>query len=386
MKKILIFWLLAVYIIAFAGCSKKAETDNGIWLTYYELNGMLNGNFEEELETVIKNCKKAKIQNLYIHTRAFGDSLYSSDYFPLMNNAKNYEYDVFSYILKKCKKANLKVHAWINPYRISTATSNIDDIDAKSPAYKWLKDDKIENDSNVGFSNGIYLNPASEEVRDLVVDGIRELLAKYEVDGIHFDDYFYPTTSEDFDRASYEDYIKETAEPLSLADWRRFNVNTLISDCHKAIKYADKDVVFSISPAASFEQNYENLYADVKEWVQKGYIDEIIPQLYFGFLYPDERFRFENLLSEWKILADNNPNIKLKIGLACYKAKPTLEADKTEWLANTDIIARQVGICDNDSKVEGYVLFSYSSLFGTDIEYTKQRENLMEYLNSGEDK
>ncbi len=386
MKRFLIFLLLVICIISFTGCNSEAQTDSGIWLTYYELNSMLNGDFESEFETVINNCKKAKIKNLYIHTRAFGDSLYLSDYFPLVENARKYEYDIFSYILKQCKKADLKVHAWINPYRISTSTTNIDSIDPASLVYKWLNDDNSENDSNVSFANGIYLNPASVEVRDLVVDAIRELLAKYEVDGIHFDDYFYPTTDEEFDKYSYEKYIKETAEPLSLEDWRRFQVNSLIGSCYTAIKYANEDVIFSISPTASFEQNYKRLYADIREWVKKGYIDEIIPQLYFGFNYPDESFRFENLLKEWKLLVRENPNVKLKIGLACYKAKPTLEADMAEWTTNDDIIARQVQICESDSEINGYVLFSYSSLFGTETEYIRQRENLMEYLNSGENK
>lgn len=390
MKKVLSLLILVLFLCSCSATPNNNETqycESGIWISYYEINSMLKSEkgFKAEFENVIENCKKLQIQNLYIHTRAFGDSLYTSDYFPLMAGVKDYDYDVFAYIIEKCHKENMLVHAWINPYRVSTATVNIDEIDKNSPAYKWLHDENTDNDLGVCFSNGIYFNPASQEVRRLVLDGIRELVAKYSVDGIHFDDYFYPTTKTDFDTASYNQYKTSCEKPLSLAAWRRENVNLLISSCYEVIKYANKDIVFSISPAASIESNFNNLYADVTEWIEKGYVDEIIPQLYFGFEYPDEEFRFENLLSVWKKAASSNKNVKLKIGLANYKAKPSLEADKAEWENNSDIIARQIAICENDNEISGYVLFSYSSVFGEEAEFREQREKIIEYLKSGEE-
>ncbi len=386
MKKVLSILIIAVMLTSCTAYKPSTDNGNGIWITYYELSAMLKSEsgFKAEFKDVIKNCKKLKIQNLYIHTRAFGDSLYPSDYFPQMKDTGGYDYDIFEHILGECKKNGLKVHAWINPYRISSSTTNIDEIANGSPAYKWLNDQNSENDSNVGFANGIYFNPAKPQVRALVVDGIRELIAKYEIDGIHFDDYFYPTQSEDFDKNTYNEYIKSTANPLSLADWRRLNVNTLIRECYTAIKYANADIIFSISPAASVKDNYNNLYADVSYWIQEGLIDKIIPQLYFGFEYPDEDFKFNNILNEWKSLAQKNQNVKLKIGLASYKAQPTLEADKKEWQENFDIIARQVEVCENDAEVTGYLLFSYSSVFSEEEEYKKQRENLIKYIEQGE--
>ncbi len=384
MKKILILCLTVLCLISASGCGRNTNSQNGVWITYYELDIMLKGDFKREFAKVIENCKELQIGNLYIHTRAFGDSLYKSDYFPLNESVKKYDYDIFAYILDECRKEGLKVHAWINPYRISSSTTNIEEIDHLSPAFKWLTDENVDNDSNVGFASGIYLNPASVQVKNLVLDGIRELIVKYEVDGIHFDDYFYPTKKEDFDKICFQKYKVETVDPLSLADWRRNNVNSLISECYKVIKYADSNIIFSISPTASVTQNYNNLYADVELWIEKGYVDEIIPQLYFGFEYSDESFRFDNLLEEWKAVCERNSEVKLKIGLACYKAKPTLEADIAEWSQNNDIIARQAKICDGDMDVGGYLLFSYSSLFGAENEFTKQRENLKKYLNSGE--
>ena len=385
MKKVLSLLFLILFLCSCAGNNIKNQnvrSNSGIWISYYELSAMLKSQkgFKAEFESVVENCKKLQIQNLYIHTRAFCDSLYESDYFPLMSAAKKYDYDVFDYIIEKCHKSDLKVHAWINPYRVSTSTSNIEDIDKQSPAYKWLKDNKSENDSNISFANGIYLNPSSNEVRRFVIDGIRELIAKYKVDGIHFDDYFYPTTKENFDFDLYNTYKNTVSNPMQLDDWRRENVNLLISGCYEAIKFANKNIIFSISPAASVESNYNNLYADVTEWIKQGYIDEIIPQLYFGFEYPDKDYRFDNLIKTWEDIASNNDSVKLKIGLANYKAKPELDADKYEWENNSDIIARQVEICENDNNISGYVYFSYSSVFSDETEYKQQTDNIIKYL------
>lgn len=382
--KILLFLLTATVI--FSSCSSETDVNsqNGIWITYYELNDMLKNKetFKTDFEKAVDNIRKTGIKNLYIHTRAFGENLYLSDYFPLCENVKNYNYDVFEFIVQTCKKFDLKIYAWINPYRIASSDCDIDKINHESPAYKWLTDKDSQNDANVGFSNGIYLNPAEYEVKKLLTDGIYELICKYDIDGIHFDDYFYPTDNEDFDKISFENYLKKTDNPLSLSDWRRNNVTDLIKSCYEVIKNKNENIIFSISPAASIEKNYEKLFADVEKWIENGYLDEVIPQLYFGFEYPDDDFKFENLLSKWKTIKNKNKNVALKIGLGAYKAKSDSEADK-EWKNDCGILARQAEMCDNDIEVCGYVLFSYSSLFGDEKEFKLQREIFEEYLKTG---
>ena len=153
-----------------------------------------------------------------------------------------------------------------------------------------------------------------------------------------------------------------------------------MSGCYSAIKYNNSNILFTVSPMASIKQNYKNLYADVKEWIKGGYIDYIIPQIYFGFEYPADEFKFENLLKEWKKMVKNS-DVGLIIGLPSYKSIPELEEDKEEWENNHDIIARQVQICKDDDLVQGYVYFSYSSLFGEAEEYVKQRENILKLEN-----
>lgn len=375
MKKYLIAVLaLALILCGCGGCYKnkdedqklkvKSQIQSGVWISYSEINSILSDktSFKNQFEKVINNCLELDISNVYIHIRPFCDCLFESKYFPMNAAAKGFDFDVFEYMISEFHKVGIKVHAWINPYRVSNNGEDINSLPQESPARLWLTDEDLENDRNVCFAGGIYLNPAESEVRALVINGIREILFKYEVDGIHFDDYFYPTISAEFDLASYEKYKQTSPKPLSLDAWRRANVNALISGCYTAIKFIDKDILFSISPAASIDKNYSELYADVELWVKSGCVDYIIPQLYFGFEYPDPKYSFKNLLEDWKKLAQKNEKVGLMIGLATYKIKTDLEPDKEEWTKNEDIIARQVDICKTDNRVEGYVFFSYTSM------------------------
>ena len=382
MKKLL---AVIISLMLLCGCNKTETPSNdvkhsGVWLSYSEVNSMLKGDFKAEFDSLIKNCRELSINNLYIHTRAFGDSIYKSEYFPLNGLCDKYDFDILEYVISVCHNNGISVHAWINPYRISTSTVNIDEIGSESPAYKWLKDENTVNDKSVCFENGIYLNPAESEVRQLILNGVREIIEIYDIDGIHYDDYFYPTQNEEFDKASYTLYKDNCENPLSLSDWRRTNVDLLISGTYNAVKHQNENVVFTVSPAADIDKNYNSLYADVSGWIKGGYIDAIIPQLYFGFQYPDGNFKFDNLLREWKSLSKVNKDVELYIGLAPYKAKPTLAADIPEWQENDDIVARQLEIVKGDNAVNGYIYFSYSSLFGEDEEFKKQLDSIKEVL------
>lgn len=386
MKKVIC--VLIALILCLAACENEAvETENlkpktdfsyGMWLSYSEIDTLLKEpeNFKSEFAEIISNAVNLGITELYIHIRSHGDSLFESEYFPLKESAKPYDYDVFEYMLKECQKAKIRVFAWINPYRISAVSEDTNKLDGESPAKKWLSDGDKQNDLNVIKYDGIYLNPAEFEARQIVVNGVREVLEKYKVDGIHFDDYFYPTTDIEFDSESYEKYLKTAKNPLKLDDWRRANVDTLISDCKTAVELSGKEAIFSVSPAADIERNYNSFYADVSGWIEKGLVDEIIPQLYFGFNHTDSAFNFENLLSRWVRACEKNEKVKLKIGLAAYKIGTTSSTDGDEWAKNSDILSRQAKICLQNDRVGGAVFFSYSGLFSEKPQNKTERENL----------
>ena len=384
-------FLILIICLILSGCSthneksvQKADTSSGIWLTYSEINSLLASpdGFEKAFSEVLANCKALKIQNVFIHIRSHCDSIFVSEYFPITKSAESVAFDIFEYMIDGFHKENIKVHAWINPYRVTTAHSDVSLLNTESPAYKWLNDQSPENDKNICLADGIYLNPAEPQVRELIISGIKEVLSKYAVDGIHFDDYFYPTVDPAFDSISYNSYKENTANPIPLDDWRRTNVNILISGCKSAIKNQNENIIFSISPAVSLDKNFNELYADVEHWCKNGFVDWIIPQLYFGFNYPDKNFCFEKLLKDWMKICSINEKIELHIGLASYKIGTESALDKEEWNNNQDIIARQAKICLDENSVNGYVFFSYSSLFGNQPLQTAEKQNYQKLMKS----
>lgn len=378
MKRTLI--ILIAFVLALSGCKgwqgkKEANLNEkiiGVWISYSELDKMLlSGDFKGEFNNLTQNLKTLNITDAFVHVRPFSDSLYKSQYYPLRQTVRGYDFDVLEYMIDTLHSSNIKFHAWLNPYRIKQGSTDISDMDNTSVIYKWIE----EKSENIGFSNGIYLNPSSSEAVRLIKDGIKEITDNYDIDGIHFDDYFYPTSNAEFDKKSYSLYSSEAEEPLELADWRRLNVNSFISLVGSILK--NKNIIFSISPAASISKNYENLYADITYWSENNYADYIMPQLYFGFDYPDKNYQFEKLLDDWINLLDKSES-KLIIGLAPYKIGIDTEAESEEW-ARGDIIAKQTEI--SLEKTDGVCYFSYSSLFGNSPLKISERENLTEYFN-----
>ena len=366
MKKVIASIL--VMIVTLVGCTGIPPTDkkapdskiSGVWITYSEIDELLkDGEFKDRFLSVSKNLKKYKITDVFVQVHPFCNSLFKSEYFPQNELSLQYDFDVFSYMISVLHKSNIKIHAWLNPYRVRTADSDINNLPADSPAYKWLTDEVSENDNNICIFEGIYLNPASSDVKKLITDGVREIINNYDVDGVHIDDYFYPTTSPDFDAASYEDYKSKNENPLSLDEYRISHINALISSLYTAIKFKDKNLIFSISPSASISKNKEEYFADIKAWVENECVDLIIPQSYFGFDYPDKNYRFDKILDDYKDLPLKST--RLVIGLATYKIGTSAEPDNIEWKDGEKIIDKQVEICEKDKKISGFVFFSYSS-------------------------
>ena len=387
MKRIIIG--LVILSVLFCGCGKTYKSEpqkvrqntylNGVWISYIELDKMVSsGDFYGEFSNVVSNCMDFGITDIFLHTVPFCDAIYNSEIY-----GKRYDTseDILKTAIDICHAKSIRLHAWINPYRVKTGTNDKALLKENSPAYKWLNDEKETNDINVLLTDGgIYLNPASNDTRLMVINGIRELCLGYQIDGIHFDDYFYPTTDETFDEKSYDLYKSATEYPLSLADFRRANVNALVSSAYTAIKFINKDIIFSVSPAADKQKNYETLYADIDLWCRENCVDYIIPQLYFGFSYIDKRFCFENILNEWKTLATKD--VKLVVGLGVYKIFTPTKADGDEWQTRDDVLKKQTAICLADEKVSGQVFYSYSSLFSSDERLKKIRDNIKKELKA----
>ena len=378
MKRVLLIILCLVVLLS--GCygknsSEKTDKIIGVWISCFELDNLLSSNdFKASFQKTAEELEKLFVTDVFIHVRPFADSIYRSDYFPLRKSVKDIEYDVFEYIINVFHKKNIRVHAWINPYRVKTGDTAPETLDKDSIIYKWIKDS--EKASNIAFADGIYLNPASEEAVTLIINGVKEILEKYDVDGIHFDDYFYPTKDENFDKISFEEYKSKADTNLSLEDWRRNNVNSFISSIRLMKAQENEDIILSISPAASVDKNYDNLYADIKYWLDSGYADWIIPQLYFGFNYPMDEYKFEKLLKSWVNICESTET-KLIIGLAPYKIGNDTDIETEEWKSG-NIISKQAKA--SFKCTQGICLFSSSSLLGKSALQTKERQNLYKFL------
>ena len=370
-----------------AALSSKATADTpesdeemrGVWVSYMELS-MENESsktqkaFEDKFTEIAQKCRESGFNTLIVQVRPFCDALYKSSYFPWSHiltgtQGENPQYDALQIMCDICKENNLKIHAWINPYRVSS-----------NETPKKLSDNNpyIKN-SEIGIKtdNGIFLDPSNETAQQLVCDGVKEIAENYDVDGIQFDDYFYPTEDEGFDKKQYEAYIEKYGKDnsMSLDNWRMQNVNTLICKVYRTIKSVDSSVEFGISPQGNIGNN-DGLYADVKSWCTcKGFADYICPQIYFSLENP--ALTFEDCLDSWTSL-DFDENVKLYVGLGGYKAGNG-EYDEETWLLSDSILADEYDILCNNKSVRGFMLYSYSCL-GDDTA-KKEINNLISALN-----
>lgn len=370
-----------------AALSSKATADTpesdeemrGVWVSYMELS-MENESsktqkaFEDKFTEIAQKCRESGFNTLIVQIRPFCDALYKSSFFPWSHiltgtQGENPQYDALQIMCDICKENNLKIHAWINPYRVSS-----------NETPKKLSDNNpyIKN-SEIGIKtdNGIFLDPSNETAQQLVCDGVKEIAENYDVDGIQFDDYFYPTEDESFDKKQYEAYIEKYGKKnsMSLDNWRMQNVNTLICKVYRTIKSVDLSVEFGISPQGNIGNN-DGLYADVKSWCTcKGFADYICPQIYFSLENP--ALTFEDCLDSWTSL-DFDENVKLYVGLGGYKAGNG-EYDEETWLLSDSILADEYDILRNNKSVRGFMLYSYNSL--EDDTAKKEINNLINALN-----
>lgn len=367
MKRVLSLVILLVFL---CGCTTQSTPDpqqqepiqakqtiKGVWIFYDELKnlGKLNSEeFEIEINKMFDNCVKYGLNSVFVQIRPFADSFYPSEIFPWSKyltgkQGIGVDYDPLKIMIEAAHQRELSFHAWLNPFRISHK-NDFNELSNDHPAHKM-------KDTSAVYSaeNGIYFNPANLDSQKLILDGIKEIVRNYNVDGIHIDDYFYPSTDKNIDKFEYNEY-KDNDGKLSLSKWRIEIINAFVSGMFNCVKGINPDVLVSISPAGNINNNYKELYADVKLWAsEKGYCDIIIPQLYFG--YENFILPFEKALNQWCEITDPS-KVDLIIGLGAYKAE---NPQSEEW-ENLSVLIKQAEQAINNEIANGYCLFSYSSL------------------------
>jgi len=389
--KITAIWLVIINMIIMPFGSMKvyaAENNDelhAVWISYLEFNdrlkdpstgklGFTKERFEAVVDEMFDQAVSLNMNAVIVHVRPFGDAFYPSEYFPWSKyvsgtQGKDPGFDPLEYMVEAAHERGLEFHAWINPYRVTSGTTDISTLSKDNKARKWMNSKSKDQQRRVlSFGGSLYYNPADQWVQFYIRKGIEEIVENYDVDGIHFDDYFYPTLgsnyAKSFDYLEYEAYVKEAKKegkkPLSIQDWRRENVNKLIKSVYKTIKAVNKNVVFGISPGGFLDYLLmdDRYYCDIETWLSKsGYVDYIAPQIYWSFSH--SKYPFDKTLDRW-IKLRKNKNIKIYVGIAVYKAG---SSEDNEWKNDAKILKKQVEYGRKTGQVDGYLYFRHDFFY-----------------------
>jgi uncharacterized lipoprotein YddW (UPF0748 family) len=316
-----------------------------------------------------------------VQVRAAGDAFYSSEFAPWSRfltgeegKPATWEEDNLEWMINETHKRGMEFHAWLNPYRATFDTNT--DILSNTHDYctnpEWM----------LLYGKKYYYNPGLPEVRERFSNVIEELVTEYDIDAIHFDDYFYPYKIKDLefqDSLAYETYSQPNQ---SLDDWRRSNIDSLVQKVHQTIKSVKPWVQFGISPFGVWKNSstdprgsdtqagqttYEDLYADPLLWMQKGWIDYLAPQVYWSMELPVASHR--KIVNWW---AKNNKDTNLYIGNGAYKVRNNSDA---AWERKKEL-PDQIKLARKSSEIQGNILFSAKSLMNDNpdvVSYLKKK-------------
>lgn len=350
-----------------------------IWFTMMDYENMLNvkseAEFTDNIINLLEKIKSTGFNTIYVHVRPYNDSYYKSKIFPPAPNCTD-DFDSFKIILEKAHKLNLSVHAWINPLRCQK-DSELKSLNNSYLIKEWYNDAEKKGKYICNVDGRWYLNPAYDEVRKYISNGAKEIAENYNVDGIHIDDYFYPTQDESFDIEAFKQ-----SSTSDLQQWRINNINLMVKGIYDTIKDVNPEILFGISPQGNINIDYSTLYADVKKWCsEEGYCDYIVPQIYYGF--KNENLPFRETVEEWK--SENTcENIDLIIGICTYKIGQEDKwagTGKDEWKNDKNIPSRQADfIFENACSI---AVYSIETLFKE--ENADELNLLSEILNKQED-
>ncbi|MCR5017092.1 MAG: family 10 glycosylhydrolase [Ruminococcus sp.] len=323
-----------------------------LWIPYMRFADIMRGKSEEEyrseLSALLSEAAEQGINTVYFHVHPNGDAYYNSEVFP-RGTYWDGNYDPLAIALEESHSRGISLHAWLNPLRLQTE-EQMNALPDSFITKKWT-------DSGNGYVQLIggrwYLVPVYEEVKQLVSSAAEEILTQYKVDGIHIDDYFYPTQEPSFDAEAFA-----ASGASDLAEWRRENVTAMVKYLRDTVHKHGSRLKFGISPQGNISADRDRLYADVELWSSDAtYADYIVPQIYFGF--ENETCPFEPTLRRWEELTADS-GVSLIVGLAEYKlGKEDIwagDSGRDEWVTSPDILERQIELVKT-STADGYAFY-----------------------------
>jgi len=371
---------------------KHNEPVRGVWLaTVSRLDwppvNSVNGSSRDVRIALQKKAltdKLDKLKSLGINTVFFqvkpdGTALWPSQILPWsdMLTGKIGEdpgYDPLQFMLDEAHARGMRVHAWFNPYRVTTniKPSTINELSRTTslrPASVYV----LHRDWIRTSGDRLVLDPGIPEARDWITSIVAEVVARYPVDGVQFDDYFYTETarSQLNDNQTWQQYGREFA---SKADWRRHNTELLISQVSRTIKQLNPNVEFGVSPAGVWRNishdpagsatrgaaAYDESYADTRRWVQLGLLDYIAPQIYWPFSRDAARY---DVLARWWANVVKPTSTRLYIGVALYKVGEPSK-NEPDWTVQGGVpeLKRQLDLNEMVPNIHGTILFRENNL------------------------
>ena len=300
---------------------------------------------KQELTAYLDHLEEMNMTSTCLHIRTMGDAAYPSKYAPwssYISGTRGVDpgWDPLAFFVEECHKRGIEAYVWLNPYRWSSDGLNTWSTEMD---LEWKNKDML-----IVGDNGTYVtfNPALKETRELIVNVIAEIVNNYAIDGMLFDDYFYPSggTTEGSSAPDYDDYLA-SGTTMSIGDWRRRNVNDMVADCYNTIKELRPDVRFGIGPAgvssksaskyglpsltsygsSASDWQYATIYCDPLTWMYEGTIDFISPQLYWETTHSTNGY--EELTHWWSDAAD-------KLNCHFYSSQASYKINNSGWGIN----------------------------------------------------
>lgn len=317
---------------------------------------------KQEYIQMLDGLKSTGINAVIVQVKPAADALYPSKHAPWSEyltgtQGKSPGYDPLEFMIEETHKRDMEFHAWFNPFRVTTSSNKTDKLAANNPA-------KLHPEWILEYDNKLFLNPGIPEVRQYVKNTVLEVVKNYDVDAVHFDDYFYPYPGsgkgEIPDQSTYKPY--KGAYP-NIEDWRRYNINAFIKDVSISIKNTKEDVKFGISPFGVWRNSsktpkgsdtsasitsYDSIYADTRYWVHAGWIDYITPQIYWNVGFKPACY--EKTLKWWVQELEDKP-VDLYVGHALQKI-----GTEGPW-ANPDEVPNQILMNRKYDTVKGSIHF-----------------------------
>ena len=356
------------------GTGRSRPEMRGMWLAtignrdWPSTPGQSAARQQQELLAHLDAAVESRLNTVIFQVRPSADALWPSPHEPWAEcltgvQGRDPGWDPLGFAVREAHRRGLELHAWFNPYRVA----NHADPGRLAPAHPARR----HPDWVVPYGGKLYYNPGLPEVRRFVQEAMLDAVRRYPVDGVHFDDYFYPypAKGEPFrDDAAYAAHGKGFA---NRADWRRDNINRLVRETAQQLEgvegRAGRQVRFGISPFAVWRneatdpagsatragvETYDDLYADSRRWVREGWVDHIVPQIYWNIGAAGSDYAE---LVDWWARTVEDTGVDLFIGEALYKAG--VPAQPASWRDPAEL-SRHLTLARKYPQVGGHVFFS----------------------------